>query len=1087
MTGIRPSTPEDPLLPREVVLASAGTGKTYALSSRLIGLLALGVPPDSLLATTFTRKAAGEILNRVLSRLAVAALDETRAGDLARAALLAPMPEASEQACRAFFSSLLLSLVRDLHRMNVGTLDSFFVRVARCFPGELGLPLQWTVADSSAQEGLEAEALQTVLSGAGRVEMAELVRMTMGGQLGRGVHERLLRQLKDLRSLLHQGAVGDPRALWSPPGGHGPGDTGHEPPQWQEILRLLETAPLPLTKKGEPDSRYRKAVETAAGHLRREEWAAFCGSGLVGRVMGEDPEYHGVSIPEPLREAIRRALEGVRSSLTPVLEAQARALRALVSGFDQALAELQRGEGAYGFQDITYLLGGLNPGMVRSDLWYRLDQRARHLLLDEFQDTSRAQWRALEPLAEELLAGHREDRSGVVVADPKQSIYGWRGAEPSLVRRVAGRFALEERTLDRSYRSARPILEFVNRVFGDLPSNPVWNERPRLVPAVGRWWESFSPHGAARELPGLVRLEVAPQEDPAGAARGAALLEWAAERVSSLHAAFPDGSIGVLVRRNVTAARVIALLRRLGVEVSEEGASALNDSAAVAALLALLRMADHPGDTVARYHVAFSPLGALVGLAAFDDAAQARAVALNVRRELLTAGYGPTLNRWVRELGARGLLSARDIARLLQLVEVGHRWDQSPGLRPAQFVRFVESQALEAPSSARVRVMTVHQAKGLEFDVVVLPELDSPLTQERGRREDVLPLRDPGSGAVVRIFPWLGKDLRPLFPELEDAARQAGERELTDALGVLYVALTRARHGLFLFVAPDPSGGARKIPWSFSGLLRGALDRSGAVAGPGSVLYHEGDGDWLERLRALHPTEAEARPPVVAGPAPEPRVAPQGRRTRLLPHRSPTDLGGRREIDLGTILSLDPSRERGRQVGTLVHAWLESFTWIEAWAPDPGEMRRIAAEAVPGLETAEVDRLGRELSAWLQAPEVREALSRRGRSASGTPAVRSEVPFAVRLEGAIYQGRMDRVVAWEEGGRVSSAEVLDFKTDALPAGDRRALEEAVAGYGPQMRIYRQALARLHGLPLEKTRAALVFLAAGRVMEVEPEG
>jgi ATP-dependent exoDNAse (exonuclease V) beta subunit len=134
-----------PAFPKEQVLASAGTGKTFTISSRVIRLLSLGVSSDALLASTFTRKAAGEILNRVLKRLAHAALDDKKAHELVEEAGIQEVPGEDPPDAR-FFLGILRSLVQDLHRLNIGTLDAFFIRVARAFPSELGLSQEWQIA-----------------------------------------------------------------------------------------------------------------------------------------------------------------------------------------------------------------------------------------------------------------------------------------------------------------------------------------------------------------------------------------------------------------------------------------------------------------------------------------------------------------------------------------------------------------------------------------------------------------------------------------------------------------------------------------------------------------------------------------------------------------------------------------------------------------------------------------------------------------------------------------------------------------------------------------------------------------------------
>src|SRR5688572_10523294 len=126
--------------PHLVIRASAGTGKTHQLALRYIALLAAGARPDEVLATTFTRKAAGEILDRVLYRLAQAAGDERSARELAEQTKDASL---TPERCR----ELLVATIRSLHCLRIGTLDSFFLQVAGSFSHELGLPAGWSIGD----------------------------------------------------------------------------------------------------------------------------------------------------------------------------------------------------------------------------------------------------------------------------------------------------------------------------------------------------------------------------------------------------------------------------------------------------------------------------------------------------------------------------------------------------------------------------------------------------------------------------------------------------------------------------------------------------------------------------------------------------------------------------------------------------------------------------------------------------------------------------------------------------------------------------------------------------------------------------
>lgn len=1080
MNELSTSAPMAGGLPRELVLASAGTGKTYTLSGRIISLLAAGAPPDTLLASTFTRKAAGEILNRVLARLAEAGLSVEKARALAeetRTPGIHPPPQPEPE----FFLGLLKALVQDLHRLNVGTLDSFFMRVARGFSPDLGLRPGWVITDEPGAQALEAEALQSILADSSQEEMVELVRMAMRGDWGRGVHSKLLDQLQTLRELTHQVEPPEDGDLWGPSLGSTSSPVSLR--EWQEVAARLAQAPIPATKAGKPDGRFVRAVEPAVEALLEGDWEVFCRKGLAAKLLQGESAFFGKEIPLPLETILRDGLKLAKRSLTLELSKQAGALERLTAAFDDTLSSLQRGQGAFRFQDIAFLLGGADPVGTRLDIWYRLDQQARHLLLDEFQDTSLTQWEALQPLVSELLSGHLEDRSATVVADPKQSIYGWRGADPLLVHRVESSFPLQKRTLERSYRSAEPVLRLVTRVFEDLSENPVWRDSEENRRQAGIWAQGFAPHLAAREIPGYVRILAGPEEENMAGSDRPLMMAWVSERVAELVAEAPGATLGVLVRQNAAVSRLIMELRARGVAASEEGATALEDSPAVSTVLALLRLADHPGDTLAAYQVSHSPLGQLFRNEVGEGGSWAVRTASRVRRSLLSHGYGATLTSWVRDLGAADTLSRRDLQRLLQLTELAYRWDIRSTLRPGDFVRFAQAERMEAPSDARVRVMTVHQAKGLEFDQVVLPELDLRLTTGRGRHGGVFPLRDPETGRVIRILPRVHKALHPLIPEMEEAARQEGASELRDALGVLYVALTRARHALHIFMAEDTAPDSKKLSFTFAGLIRGGLGLEGIASEAGQVLLEMGNSEWIEKtdfgVRAPRTPVGEDVEEEGEARIPRPRLARKSVRRRNLHHRTASSLAGHGKEKLKALLSLE--REEVRQKGSIVHRWLEDFTWIEEWKPDPEILVAQARGLAPGMSTEQIQKQLVALKRWLSGAEVRTRLSRSSYPAHAQ--IKTEYPFALSLAGEFYSGLVDRVVLVHQKDVLERVQILDFKTDRIAAGDETLLAETVEAYRPQVELYRKALSRLLRLEKGRVEAGLIFLVPGRVVDL----
>jgi ATP-dependent exoDNAse (exonuclease V) beta subunit len=843
----------------------------------------------------------------------------------------------------------------------------------------------------------------------------------------------------------------------------------------QVLATRLAELEVPSTQRGDPVKQWVTAQNNASDAISRLDWDAAFGAGIGAKVLAEEESFSSRPIPPEFAAAFREAIRLARIDLAPKFHREAQALGRLAELLEAQFDRAQSRVGAYRFDDITYLLGGPDPTGNRDDLSYRLDQRVRHLLLDEFQDTSLEQWRALEPLAHELLSGHLDERAGVIVADPKQSIYGWRGARPELAYQVGEAHGLTRTTMDTSWRSSPVILNFVGDIFRDLPTNSAISGidvGPRVASA---WMEDFTELTAARDLPGHVCVHLAsPTPDNGRGAIRPSLLHRAAQVVKRLHEQIPGRSIGVLASRNRVVSYLMDELQAVGVRASGGGESYLTDTAPANVILSLLRLADHPSDPSALYHVALTPLGEIVGLRDREDVGAARALASRIRIQLLADGYGPTLSKWVHDLAP--WCDARQVQRLLQLVELGHRWDDRATLRPTDFTRYVACESVEDPSSAQVQVMTIHQSKGLEFDAVVLPELYASLAPDRG--EALIPRRDPNTGRVVQVYPGMSKERLALFPEAEAADRELRSADLRDRISVLYVALTRAKYALHLVLPPE--GGTKKHG---AGLIRGALSLEDAKATDTEVLLERGDALWFERLEGTaEPADAE-KPPKGSDPgAPlfRPSAAGPGRN---LARRSPASLEGGTHVDLSFALRLDAAS--GLRRGEVVHAWCEEIEWIEDGIVDDDALRAIAREKAPGMHRDQVGRLIGEFRGWLRAEPIRSVLSREALPSEPDTLVRveNELPFVRRMADEIQEGFIDRLVLIQRNGQVVGAEILDFKTDSIEAGDEATLAARTDHYRPQIAAYRSVVREQYGLAERDVSGKLVFLGAGVVREV----
>jgi ATP-dependent exoDNAse (exonuclease V) beta subunit len=303
-----------------------------------------------------------------------------------------------------------------------------------------------------------------------------------------------------------------------------------------------------------------------------------------------------------------------------------------------------------------------------------------------------------------------------------------------------------------------------------------------------------------------------------------ACYQLAANRIAELHHAAPTRTIGVLTRTNKGVAHLIYLLERLDVDVSQEGGNPLVDSAAVELVLSALMMSEHPADGRWKFHVDDSPLGT-VGEMSADSV-----------RDLVTErGIARTVY-WLASL-IEPVCDARDRARLKQLTQLAVTYEPNATSRLRDFVRMVREKRVERPQAAAVRVMTVHQSKGLEFDAVFLPELDGRLTGQPPLCIADFPNLNAPPVAVSRFL--ASEAWHFLDPPWQKAFGSDAAAKITEAMCLLYVAMTRARQALYMVIQPCKPDDRKP-----SALLHAALDTDTDPSVGETLLYERGDPDW---------------------------------------------------------------------------------------------------------------------------------------------------------------------------------------------------------------------------------------------------
>lgn len=821
-----------------LVRASAGTGKTYQLTARLLRILLQGGSPESILATTFTRKAAGEILDRVLLTLAEAA-DPSQDHALEKLRRQVNIPTLPRSVCL----QLTAQLMRNIHRLKICTLDSLFAQLARSFPFELGLPPAWRLTDEIEEVWLRERSVELLIASLDAAETETLLSMLGKGDVRRSVARELLGVVESAYSQSRQCDGEVWRKLNVP-----------SRPDSRELTRIAGE----LRQAEVPQKSVAKKLQQTAERIEQRRFDLLVDDTLVANIATarrtrSEVRFGRSKLPESLDDAFDVLYAAARSEVLSLLRAQNEATGRVLETYDQHVTQLKESLRTLGFEDVSVRLAEQFAGLDAEALSSRMDGATDHLLLDEFQDTSPIQWQVLRPLAAQTAGAGDEQgeamKSFFCVGDTKQAIYGWRGGVAEIFDAVADQLdGITEVEQSTSYRSSSVVLDTVNQVFQNLPRHPVADNTDVSDAAEKSMYEAVAVrefarkfpthHAVKKDLPGFVSLETGRRVEGDAEARRMTLLQDAAKLAAGVHQQSPECSIGILTRTNRTVAQMIALLDSLGVEVSQEGGNPLTDSAAVEVVLSALMMVEHPADGRWRFHVAASPLAELLPLGPKDPPDSA---ANRLRRTLENRGLAETV-----ELLASVLAPAcdeGDTVRLRQLTQLAIQYQNDAAPRLRDFVRMVREKRVERPRAAPVRVMTVHQAKGLEFDAVLLPELDGPLTRVGGGCAAAVDQLGEAPKAMTRYLTSKAWHFLPRQWQRTLGDQAAGS--MTEALCLLYVAMTRSRQALYMIMPP-----AKKSAFdnrTAASLVYHALGCEEDPTQDSITLFQAGDPKWYKR------------------------------------------------------------------------------------------------------------------------------------------------------------------------------------------------------------------------------------------------
>ena len=1067
-----------------IVQAPAGSGKTTLLAHRVLRLLTTVEFPEQVVAITFTRKAAEEMRSRIIGALELARgvepADEFERTNFALA-----------QATLEHDERLEWDLIAQPSRLRIMTIDALCASLVRQMPVTARISGVQIVDDDAQQ--LYQEAARNTL---GAIAEGGELRTTVARMLHHVDNdwaklERLLAEMLERRDQwLRVLAVRADRSVL---------ENSFARVVEYELMRAADLIPEEIKTQlievcnyaGEnivaaSRSRITGLAELttlpAAQFEQLDQWHGLADLLLtkdgkwrkrIDKTIGFPPDAANSAAQKGQLAAIIATLSE-RSAIRPAL----RTIKRLpIAAFDEnewdtcgALVVLMKAAAAHlmlvaerrGRTDFVAVAMAANEALganeAPSDLALRMDYRVQHLLVDEFQDTSLTQ---LE-LIERLTAGWtgEDGRTLFLVGDPMQSIYRFRQADVRLFtnvleRGLLGSVPLDHVQLTETFRSQAGLVEWVNQAI------------PPALGTVNAFDVPFSEQHAvkAHSEPAFHTYPAAMSDDDAEAAQ---ILNI----VSDLRSHAGNASIAILVRSRTHLGRITSRLLENGYRVAAQEIQPLAERPWICDLLALTRALVHPADRIAWLATLRAPwcglsLASLHGLAS-QPATLLQAMCDDHGDNGMEAGDVARLCR-VRDVLAHAV-NVAGTRPLAELVE--HTWfalggpacvEHDDGFNDVRtfFVVLAEierdgmvptaerierriSELFSVTQGARadaIEVMTIHRAKGLEFDYVIIPGAGRKPRSEQKRlllwREDVDHKQRPA--LLMAPIPQVGANA--LYDYLR--ARETDETA-AEAVRLLYVAVTRARRAVHLLghARCDRAGEPAPLKGSFIAMLWPVLKGRFEAYFESST-----DRDWVEPDDSSDAIELR-------------RLDFEGIGECAAPWRDDEPLG-----DTDILLEFDWAGATAKHVGTVAHRLLQELGTHERTAVGPAWMSRAMRFArgrlrALGVAEDELDGAARQVSdavdLTLSSEQGRWLFSIEHTQSS------AEMPLSTFIEGRLVHAIIDRSFVDSDGRRW----IVDFKTGRHTGGSLDTyLDSEVARYRPQLERYGRILAGLDRRPI----------------------
>ncbi|MBR5329946.1 MAG: UvrD-helicase domain-containing protein [Akkermansia sp.] len=1088
-----------------LIAASAGTGKTYQLTSRFVALLALGARPEKMIALTFTKKAAGEFRNRIFQALSDGALGKPdhdfpeRNGMAARVwetwtglhlnadmtlsesanpvalypAAIPMLKRAVEQGCfpeqltpmagepplpqltTNFFAELLMRVLSKSSDLQLSTLDSFFNRVVAADLHRAGLSsvtpmnaLQQQRATRTALLAMLAESEKSSHHESALIALLSSIAEDKGGALLDLLENNVNTYLSLYKEFPEKAPWGNPIPFGLPDCSDAGLISDEEVEGIQrEINELVESISW---KK--PRSYVRKTLTTAAAKIRKGEFKA---SDSFRAWLNEDEQYLAPDAEQERDGELRGLINYLNKTCAGMflrsVQERSVAMHELLGKYYTAYRESILREGLCTFDDIKQgarQLLGHNAADEDAGMALNLTTKLDHWMLDEFQDTDPVQWEILSNLLKEN--AQYPDKSLFVVGDKKQSIYSFRGASAELFEQLRGTVPTRDGYDWQKHGLTNSSLKESRRSVPEIMkfTNLVFEG----ISEVDREFSQHSSHAGNSNKKGYVRVSVLPRNKAEQTLQNACraignILEELTEASGQGMRRLKNGiSVAILLRKGDAARSIVSWLRRykplIPVQLVED--SPLAEASPLGELLlSFFLWLREPADKY-RYNVLkASPLGRIMQLEDESGVLSRSAVWDCWMSSLNTRGYAAL----IQELAS--YLPGLDSRRMLtEWLEEAVRFDAAGGSLDEWLLHMRTCCRKENGSARFVQVMTMHKSKGAEFDAVILPFLGSKAVDQP--RSEGIPyfLSEAQEGILVHPGTAAERQFWPQLQNYEDSWKRARRN---DSYNLMYVALTRARYANYLLLPErEKDKSDKESDW-----IQAALEEKGFTPAPDAPAEF-GHADWYQQKSPQMPDSAPGQSPRPLGEArrDRKRISPSSMSDETAPEKPAGQLGS--------------GDSNAADFGTRVHAAWEQITWMQESLPDWLSSPQTPAQQV--------------VANALQQPEIAALFT-----CKPGQEVYNEQPIeAITDKDEWLSGTIDRlVITVDTQGKATAAHIIDFKTNQLAPDKKESYDALKKEYTAQMTAYREHVADALGLPESAITVSLLSCPQGVKARIVP--